>query len=88
MSRFSLEDLKHLMRSAVGEDESRNLDGDVLDVDFTTLGYDSLALMEATSRLERELQISVAEEEVAGSTTPADLLALINDRLITESAVR
>lgn len=81
MTDFGLEDLKTLMRSVAGEDESLNLRGDVLDVDFTVLGYDSLALLEATSRLGRELAIVLPEDEVAQATTPGALLALINSRM-------
>ncbi|WP_067794032.1 acyl carrier protein [Actinomadura formosensis] len=88
MSAFTLEDLKAVMRSAAGEDESLNLDGDILGVDFAALGYDSLALMEAASRLQRDLGVELPEEEVADAATPAAFLTLVNDRLAEAGTAR
>ncbi|WP_433170079.1 acyl carrier protein [Actinoallomurus sp. CA-150999] len=81
MRDFTIDDLKRIMRAAAGEDETLNLDGDILDVAFDELGYDSLALMETASRIERELGIALPEEELAEVTTPAGYLDFVNDRL-------
>ncbi|MEU4745177.1 acyl carrier protein [Actinosynnema sp. NPDC023658] len=74
-------DLKRVLREAAGVDESVDFDGDIADVDFTDLGYDSIALLETTSRVEREYGVTLAEDAVVTSTNPRRLLALINDSL-------
>jgi hypothetical protein len=51
--KLTLEGLTTILKAAVGTDEGVDLGGDILDVEFAGLGYDSLALMEAGSRIER-----------------------------------
>jgi act minimal PKS acyl carrier protein len=79
MNEFTMDDLKKVMRESAGEDSA--LDGDVLDSSFEELGYDSLALMETTSRIERALSVTLPEEEMADVSTPRDLLAFVNSRV-------
>jgi act minimal PKS acyl carrier protein len=79
MNEFTMDDLKKVMRESAGEDGA--LDGDVLDSSFEELGYDSLALMETTSRIERALSVTLPEEEMADVSTPRDLLAFVNSRV-------
>ncbi|GAA3170714.1 hypothetical protein GCM10017688_20560 [Streptomyces ramulosus] len=75
---LTLPDLTRILRDCAGEDESVNLDGDILDTPFAELGYDSLALLETAARLERQLDVSLSEEEVGRATTPRLLLELAN----------
>ena len=81
MNEFTIDDLKQVMRESAGEDAAGTLEGDVLDSSFEELGYDSLALMETTSRIERGLSVTLPEEEMADVSTPRDLLAFVNSRL-------
>lgn len=78
---FTIEDLKRFMRESAGEDEELNLDGEVLDRTFEELGYDSLAVMETTSRIERELKVSLPEEDLAGIATPRQYVGFVNGQL-------
>lgn len=78
MRELTIDDLKRIMREGAGEDEAVNLDGDVLDVPFTELGYDSLALLETASRVERELGTELSDEDVAAAETPRGFLDLVN----------
>jgi act minimal PKS acyl carrier protein len=79
MNEFTMDDLRKVIRESAGEDGT--LDGDVLDSSFEELGYDSLALMETTSRIERALSVTLPEEEMADVSTPRDLLAFVNSQL-------
>jgi act minimal PKS acyl carrier protein len=79
MNEFTIDDLRKVMRESAGEDGT--LDGDVLDSSFEELGYDSLALMETTSRIERALSVTLPEEDMADVSTPRDLLAFVNSQL-------
>ncbi|MFI9724244.1 acyl carrier protein [Streptomyces sp. NPDC052396] len=81
MSQFTIDDLKNMLRKAAGEDETTHLDGDILDVSFEDLGYDSLARMETVSLTERAYGIALAEEEIEAITSPREFLGFVNDRI-------
>ncbi|MFJ9646097.1 acyl carrier protein [Streptomyces sp. NPDC004244] len=78
MRHLELTDLTRLLRECAGEDEGVDMDGDVLDVLFLDLGYDSLALLQTTGRIERDFDITLDEEAVDEAETPRQYLALVN----------
>ncbi|WP_280723143.1 acyl carrier protein [Kitasatospora sp. MAA4] len=69
------------MRESAGQDEAVDLEGDILDTHFQELGYDSLALLETTSRIAREYGIAIADEDLDGAESPGALLQLVNQAL-------
>ncbi|MEU3602615.1 acyl carrier protein [Streptomyces sp. NPDC006798] len=75
---LAVADLIRIMRESAGEDESVDLDGDVLDADFTDLGYDSLALLETAGRISREYGVDIGDDALDGVATPRDFLAAVN----------
>ena len=75
----TIADLARILRESAGTAENVDLEGDILDVTFTDLGYDSIALLEASSRLEREYGVRMDDEAIAAAQTPRDLLVLAND---------
>jgi act minimal PKS acyl carrier protein len=81
MERFTLGDLRRTLQECAGEDEQVSRSGDLLDRTFEELGYDSLALMAATSKIERELNVSLPEGEVDFTATLRDYLDFVNGRL-------
>ncbi|MET7515737.1 acyl carrier protein [Streptomyces sp. NPDC005480] len=87
MDRLELSDLKTLLRECAGEEEGVDLDGDVIDVTFMELGYDSLALLQTTGRIEREYGISLDEDGLDEAETPRALLALVDRALSAARAV-
>lgn len=78
---FQIEDLTRTLREAAGDPEGVDLDGDILDVEFDDLGYDSLALQETCSRIERAYGIQLEDSTVDDAETPRDLLAAVNTHL-------
>lgn len=78
---FTLDDLRRIVREGAGADDSANLDGDILDTRFEELGYDSLALLETGSRIEREYGVKLDDATVGEVDTPAALLAVVNEAL-------
>jgi len=78
MSQMTFEDLKLILVQCAGEDESVSLDGDVLDVTFTDLGYDSLALLETAAVVEQRFGTPLSDDEVSTSSTPRQFLDLVN----------
>ncbi|MGX1673430.1 acyl carrier protein [Streptomyces sp. NPDC055400] len=87
MDRLELSDLKTLLRECAGEEEGVDLDGDVIDVTFMELGYDSLALLQTTGRIEREYGIRLDEDGLDEAETPRALLALVDRALAAARAV-
>jgi act minimal PKS acyl carrier protein len=77
MSDFTIDDVRRVLRDVAGADESIDLSGDITDVAFADLGYDSLALLEATARVQRDLGIRLADDAVLGIGTPGQLVDLV-----------
>ncbi|WP_019819617.1 acyl carrier protein [Saccharomonospora saliphila] len=73
-----LEDLVRILRECAGEAENVDLDGDILDTDFQDLGYDSLALLEASSRISREYGVTLSDDAVTSAQTARELLRVVN----------
>ncbi|WP_405181977.1 acyl carrier protein [Nocardia sp. NBC_01377] len=74
-------ELKDILREAAGEDESVDLEGDVLDADFADLGYDSLALLEAAAVISRRYGVKLSDDELENITTPRQLLTHLQNGL-------
>lgn len=79
--RFTLGDLRRIMRGCAGSDESVDLDGDIAQVPFADLGYDSLAVLETASRIEKEFGVSIPDDATADLDRPAVLIDYVNDRM-------
>ncbi|WP_405853311.1 acyl carrier protein [Streptomyces sp. NBC_00090] len=78
MARLTLDTLLQILRECAGEEEGVDLGGDILNTPFVELGYDSLALLQATGRIERDLGVALPDDVVAEAETPALLLDLVN----------
>ncbi|WP_371663112.1 acyl carrier protein [Streptomyces sp. NBC_00280] len=78
--QFTFKELKRILLAGAGADESVDLDGDILDVGFEDLGYESLALLETGSRIEREYGITLADDALT-SSTPRSLIDAVNSEL-------
>jgi act minimal PKS acyl carrier protein len=83
---LTIEDLRSILRTAAGEDGSVDLDSDILNLTFEQLGYDSLALLEACGRIEREHGIELADSTIADAHTPDALLVIVNAQLAAQLA--
>lgn len=86
MEHFDLDDLKALLRECAGEEEGVDLDGDVVDVPFAELGYDSLAILQTTGRIERDYGVTLDEEALDEAETPRAYLELVDRALATVRA--
>ncbi|MEV0264792.1 acyl carrier protein [Streptomyces sp. NPDC050617] len=74
-------DLLVLLRECAGEEESVDLEGDILDVPFEDLGYDSLALLNTVGRIERDCSVRLGDDTVEKALTPRDLIDMTNSAL-------
>lgn len=81
MTRLTLNELVTLLHECAGVDESVDMTGDIADIGFDDLGYDSLALFNTVGRIERDYQIRLGDDVVSMAGTPAELVTLVNDAL-------
>jgi act minimal PKS acyl carrier protein len=75
----SIDDLKRILRTCAGETEGIDLDGDILDLEFEALGYDSLALLETAAQLTQEYGVELDDDATVSARTPRELLKLVNE---------
>ena len=73
--------LVRLLRECGGDVEEVDLDGDILDMLFDDLGYDSLALHNTVSRIERDYLVTLDDDVVGTAETPRALLDRVNAEL-------
>lgn len=83
MSGITLSQLVSLIRDCAGESDVADLDGDIADMGFDELGYDSLALLELSARIKQSLGIEVPEGDMR---TPGGTVRLINDMVSGKDA--
>ncbi|MCX5582744.1 phosphopantetheine-binding protein [Streptomyces virginiae] len=85
MSELTLPVLVEIFRECAGEADGADLDGeDVGDVELNVLGYDSLALLEAISQVERRYSIGMPDAETRIKTLN-QFLEQANEQLVQRS---
>jgi act minimal PKS acyl carrier protein len=75
------DELRDVLQQAAGDPDLGELAGDWMDSSFTDLGYDSVALLETLSRIERRLGVRLGDTIVADANTPQAFLDLVNTQL-------
>ncbi|MEZ0095628.1 acyl carrier protein [Streptacidiphilus sp. EB129] len=78
MSDVSIDDLFRVFAEGAGRVELGQLVSDLMDTPFSVIGYDSLAMLETASRLEREYGVTLSDADVNDAKTPRLLLQLVN----------
>jgi minimal PKS acyl carrier protein len=81
MSVFTLDDLREIMRTSVGVDDEVDLAGEIADSEFADLGYDSLAVLELASQVQRRYSVAISDEAALELTTPTKIVNYVNERL-------
>jgi len=79
--RFTTEDLERILHEGTGANDTTRLGEATLDAHFDDLGYDSLALLETASRIQREFGIQLEESTLVVSLTPGELINQVNERI-------
>ncbi|MFJ9584811.1 acyl carrier protein [Streptomyces acidicola] len=85
MSTFQLNDLYAIMIECAGVDDGVELDADAAGLTFADLGYDSLAVLEVFSQIERKTDLAIPEETVHDLSTPADVVSYVSGRVPAEA---
>lgn len=86
MQPLDIKDLVVLLRTNAGDSDTFDLDGDVLDVPFDELNYDSLALLQVTGAIERDYDVALDEEALEEAETPRRYLQVVNQVLASSRA--
>lgn len=82
MDEFTVDDLRRLMRGGADDDQPIELGADTLDVPFAELGYDSLAILDLSSRIGLDRGIRVPDDAVQRMTTPREAVNYVNEILL------
>jgi act minimal PKS acyl carrier protein len=75
---ITLDDLVLVLTECAGADDDVTLTGQNLDVPFTDLGYDSLALLETAALMKHRFGVDLTDEEVTGIETHREFLDRVN----------
>lgn len=76
MTGFTLADLRAVLRAAAGESEV--VGGDIIDVPFVDLGFDSLVMLEIATVLGAEYQVTDPGGVIEMTRTPREIIAFVN----------
>ncbi|MCP2341084.1 acyl carrier protein [Actinomadura rupiterrae] len=80
MGHFTLDDVRRMIRACAGE-SGADLDGEIGELSFEELGYDSLAVLELAARVQREYGVAMPDESVEFMRTPEEAVQYVNGRL-------
>jgi acyl carrier protein len=83
MSQLTIDELKTVMLRCSGLPDQASVAGDIRDVTFEDLGYDSLAVLEIASAMQRQYKIEISDESIETMTTPGAVLDFVNGALKT-----
>ena len=78
VSTVGLAELRQILRDSAGVEAGVDLDGEILDITFEDLGYDSIAVLETAAKITQEYGLPVDDDTLTVNSTPRELLALID----------
>jgi act minimal PKS acyl carrier protein len=78
---MSVDELRGILIACAGGEDTEAFRGDISEITFDDLGYDSLALIETATRLKLDHGVIIPDELITEVRTPADLLELVNERI-------
>lgn len=78
---ITITELRRILVECAGGEDLAELDGDIAAVEFEELGYDSLALIETASRIQRDFGVMIPEEQLVEVKTPQELVDIVNAQL-------
>ncbi|MFE9457568.1 acyl carrier protein [Streptomyces californicus] len=78
-STMTFGDLKDIMSRCTGETE--DLTEEHLGLDFTEIGYDSLAILEIASQIQREYGLQIPDEAIEEMNSPQAVIDYVNNSL-------
>jgi minimal PKS acyl carrier protein len=83
--QLTLDDLRTILRDSGGVEEGVDLDGDISNATFEELGYDSLALLEASTNIEQTFGVRLDDPTFRDAATPKALMDVVNSQLVPQA---
>lgn len=77
MPAFTIDDLNRMIEACVGADEAVSVRPENLDLDFDSLGLDSLGVYEVVTLIEDEWRVRIADDVLDTVHTPRELLGCV-----------
>jgi act minimal PKS acyl carrier protein len=74
---IGLPELRRILRESAGVESGVDLEGEILDITFEDLGYDSIAVLETVAKITQEYGVPIDDDGLTVEATPRQLLALI-----------
>jgi minimal PKS acyl carrier protein len=82
MPTFTMSELKHILRTSSGESDEISLDApEAADRTLAELGYDSLAILDVLSWVQREYAVVVPDGEIDHTRTLHEAAEVLNAHL-------
>lgn len=81
MAAFTIDDLRTIMCATAGPGDHPVLEGDIQDVPFSELDFDSLAVLELATRIQQAYGMPFPDDAVEEMSTPGDVLVYVTQRL-------
>lgn len=81
MVMLTLHKLRELIRTSVGFDEGIDFEGDIADIRYEDLGYDSLARIEVAAQVQLQFDVEISEDMAMALETPRETLDYVNTRI-------
>lgn len=81
MRSFTVDDLKRIMRGCAGMTDAVEFDSATFDIPYSTLGYDSLAMLEIQASIQNQFGVPLNDNALEYMRTPADTVSYVNKLL-------
>lgn len=81
MTEFTPDKLREIMHVCAGPGDHPELEGEFLDVPYTDLEFDSLAVLELATRIQQDLGVPFPDDAVAEMMTPRNVLEYVNQKI-------
>ncbi|HEY4021567.1 MAG TPA: acyl carrier protein [Pseudonocardiaceae bacterium] len=78
---MTMNELCEILIECAGADEATLERGDIAEMEFEDLGYDSLALLETAARIKQRFGVSIPDERIVELGTPGSVLDAVNAAL-------
>ncbi|MFI1913906.1 acyl carrier protein [Nocardia sp. NPDC020380] len=85
MRQFTIADLWRIIRECAGEPDAMPPGTDLDGATFRDLGYDSVVMLEAATKLDQEFGVALSDEVVFDLATPRAFLDAVRERQVAEA---
>ncbi|MEV6948290.1 acyl carrier protein [Streptomyces sp. NPDC051172] len=78
---FTIDMLRRILLEGAGADDETAVTGDISEMSFEELGYDSLAALETGARIGREYGLELEDSTILDAATLGELVTSVNQQI-------